>query len=104
MSEQAKKAIYKQWWFWLIILVVIGVIGSFANRGSDDGQSKNNSQPAKAWVTVAELSGSDKEGFSKVFALSGGRVRVTYDIATTTKGGTVDSGNCADLFASTGLH
>jgi hypothetical protein len=41
-GKTADKPIYKQWWFWVAIVVVLGIIG-FATQGANNTNTSNNS-------------------------------------------------------------
>lgn len=40
MNEKQKKPIYKRWWFWIIIVFVIGVIGNAMNEEDETEAAK----------------------------------------------------------------
>ena len=50
--EKEKKPIYKKWWFWVIIgVIVIALIGSSSNYSSTDNQGASNSSDTPSSVT-----------------------------------------------------
>lgn len=62
MSEEVKKPLYKKWWFWLIVVVfVVGALGS----SNDNKPVETASEPAQQQAQPAEpaievtISGAD---------------------------------------------
>ncbi len=49
-SKTADKPIYKQWWFWVAIVVVLGIIG-FATQGANNTDTSNNGNNNGSQVT-----------------------------------------------------
>lgn len=47
-KEKVKKPIFKKWWFWVIVVLVIGAIG--ANLGDEENVDGDESEPASAQV------------------------------------------------------
>lgn len=47
----AKKKIYKRWWFWLIIIVLVVGIGNLGNSKDKDVATKNEAQETNAKVS-----------------------------------------------------
>lgn len=55
--EKEKKPIYKKWWFWLIVILIIGAIGASGSLNNTVPTSSNNYQKNTAVeVTIADLS------------------------------------------------
>lgn len=53
MDEKPKKVIYKRWWFWITILIIVGIMGS----GSDSTSSvntKDNESSALETVNIID--------------------------------------------------
>lgn len=57
MAEKQKKPIYKRWWFWVIVVIVIGAIGS--SMGDDDTPKLSADQDAG--VETGADNGAEKE-------------------------------------------
>lgn len=53
MEEKPKKKFYKRWWFWVLIILVLGVIGS--NSDSPKQSVTSNPTPAAAQQPVAAI-------------------------------------------------
>lgn len=59
-KSNAKKPIFKKWWFWVIIvLVVLYIIGSMGTQessenGTNDAINSSEQQPAKQETTEQE--------------------------------------------------
>jgi len=93
MEAKSKKSIWKKWWFWVIIaVVVLGIAG--AATGSEKKTNEKNGGDTSAstdvtpqWKQVAEYSGTSEHGESNVFALSGGDVRIKYNVTAASTGG-----------------
>ena len=45
---KAKKTIFKRWWFWVVCILIIGIIGASANK---KGGSSNPSKSSDAGIT-----------------------------------------------------
>ncbi len=94
-KHNSKKAWYKKWWIWVIIVLALAFIGNVigsetpteetANSGEE--KAKEVAEPKK-WVKVSELTGDNKEKSGEVFALSGGNIRVKYTVNTVSDSGT----------------
>lgn len=60
------RKLFKKWWFWLIVLVVLGAIGSLSQSGKDSAVENTNSQQAASNTTgnlsLPELSIGDYKG------------------------------------------
>ena len=59
-----KKSIFKKWWFWLIIAVVlVGIIAVNGNSGNDEEKNATDNKPAKQQETIEfnGNSGNDEE-------------------------------------------
>ena len=52
MKQEGKKPIFKKWWFWLIVIAVIGAIGSAAGSG-DREPSAQTPPPAQSELPSA---------------------------------------------------
>lgn len=61
---QEKKPLWKKWWFWLIVVVFVGVIGTSASQNEEPKKSEN---PTKQQVesTETDQKESDKETSDK---------------------------------------
>lgn len=58
------KAIFKKWWFWLIVgVLVLGAIGAAGQSGTEDGKSDTSTSIQDKTVTknLPELNSSDYE-------------------------------------------
>lgn len=54
-NEKAKKPIYKKWWFWLIVvLIVIGIAGSFGDDTSSQEASEFNWNNISLGIMIPE--------------------------------------------------
>lgn len=47
MEEKQKKPAYKKWWFWLIVILVIGAIGSSIDDESDTADKQGETKEAE---------------------------------------------------------
>lgn len=63
------KAIFKKWWFWLIVgVIVLGAIGAIGQSGNESTNTENSTssntqeQDTNSTGNLAELSASDYEG------------------------------------------
>lgn len=66
-QSKAKKPIYKKWWFWLILVVIVGIIGAAAGlNGSNQGTDGSDSSASGAQT---EESGSAEEAAVEVSAV-----------------------------------
>jgi hypothetical protein len=80
------------------VLVVLGILGSlFGNteessnsstQNSGQSQSSDVSKSPMKWQTVKEFSDTKEEGVSDSFTLSGGKIRITYDVKSDSSTGT----------------
>ena len=68
-KEKVKKPIYKKWWFWLIIAVV--VIGALGNRGGNDEKAKDTiTQEETTSNVVYEIKGEELGEYGKMVILN----------------------------------
>lgn len=83
----------------IIALVILGTIGAVfgdtkdtsTNSSSTQNASEtaqNTSETPNSWQVVKEFSDTKEEGISDSFALSGGKVRITYTVEASTDTGT----------------
>lgn len=54
MEEKQKKPVYKKWWFWLIVILVIGAIGSSMGEESDTTDKQVDKQVADSKESEAQ--------------------------------------------------
>ena len=54
MEEKQKKPVYKKWWFWLIVILVIGAIGSSMGEESDTTGKQVDKQVADSKESEAQ--------------------------------------------------
>lgn len=66
-TKRVDKPIYKKWWFWVIIVLVIGVFGNMGNSKKDKELKTNTSISTPLSSTSKESASEDstKESFSK---------------------------------------
>lgn len=83
----------------IIALVILGTIGAFFGDSKDTSTNLSTNQNASetaqntpeapnSWQVVKEFSDTKEEGISDSFALSGGKVRITYTVEASTDTGT----------------
>lgn len=83
----------------VIVLVILGTIGALfgdtkeTNTNSSSNQNapetaQNTSETPNSWQVVKEFSDTKEEGISDSFALTGGKVRITYTVEASTDTGT----------------
>ncbi|WP_438434623.1 DUF4352 domain-containing protein [Gorillibacterium sp. sgz500922] len=53
MEQKRKKAIYKRWWFWVLVVVVLGIIG--ANMGGSKDKTVTGPAPSSSEKTSSEV-------------------------------------------------
>ena len=109
-SEKAKKPIYKKWWFWVIIAVVaIGIIGSInggneSSTNTDNGSSvvqsgdetNNDTTDNKTdsnKITVIDFSAMNKADIENWAATNKVTVKFSEDYSDTVASGSVISQN-----------
>ncbi len=86
-------------WTVMIVLLILGTIGavfgdtketttnsSSTQNGSETAQ--NTPEEPNSWQVVKEFSDTKEEGISDSFALTGGKVRITYTVEASTDTGT----------------
>lgn len=82
----------------LLLFVLLTSLAGCGEESSAGGAESKVSEPAseanepkEEWVTVIEFNGSfsdnETEAFSDVFEVTGGELRITYDLVTTSVGG-----------------
>ncbi|MDE8264031.1 DUF4352 domain-containing protein [Erysipelothrix rhusiopathiae] len=59
--NEIKKPFYKKWWFWLIIIVFIGAIGSQLGNSEKPDMSEN--QAKKEYYEIGEIIETDQYSF-----------------------------------------
>ncbi|MDR1630677.1 MAG: hypothetical protein LBS36_10775 [Oscillospiraceae bacterium] len=68
-----------------------GSSGENLTSQSETQETGKTTNPQEEWVTLIEFDGTfagdDKEAFSDVFEVSGGNLRITYDLVTNSTGG-----------------
>jgi hypothetical protein len=83
----------------VITLLILGTIGAVFGDTKDSSTSssstqnssetaENTSEEPNSWQVVKEFSDTKEEGISDSFALSGGKVRITYTVEASTDTGT----------------
>lgn len=83
MENQAKKSIFKKWWFWVIVVfVVLAIIGSSSNDKQQTGTQTQTPITAqitqKQYQQVFSFSGNGSKK-SEPFSISGDRFKIAYD-------------------------
>ena len=61
MEEKTKKPIYKKWWFWVIIALVIGVIGIGSSSNNTTTSTGTYPKDTSIEVTIADFSTMSKD-------------------------------------------
>lgn len=60
------RKLFKKWWFWLVVLVVLGAIGSLSQSGKDSTVDNTNSQQTASNTTsnpsLPKLNADDYKG------------------------------------------
>ena len=51
-NTKVKKSIFKKWWFWVIVVLVIGAIGGVINQNKTNSQSSKNNTTATVSTTA----------------------------------------------------
>ncbi|WZU02647.1 hypothetical protein MGH68_07070 [Erysipelothrix sp. D19-032] len=58
-----KKPLYKKWWFWLIVVILIGVVGSQLGNDDKDTQKETEKVITKEYYEIGEIVETDKYSF-----------------------------------------
>lgn len=65
--ENKKTEIYKKWWFWLIVILILGFIGSLGNNNSPKNDDSTNDVPTSSQsAQITALSGTNAEDFYNI--------------------------------------
>ena len=74
MSE--KKPIYKKWWFWVLIVLIIGII-ALATSGGDSSAGNESVTPAGSGTTATQKA-ADKTNFNVGETYSDRNIKITF--------------------------
>lgn len=83
----------------IIVIVILGTIGALFGDTKDTSTNSSSTNKAQetaseqsetpnSWQVVKEFSDTKEEGISDSFALTGGKVRITYTVEASTDTGT----------------
>jgi hypothetical protein len=78
----AKRSIFRRWWFWLIIVIVLGIVAAVATRGDEDKTSADGKGTTPTSQGTADKAGSRDNPLPIGSTISGPEFDVTVNSVT----------------------